>query len=303
MKMFKLFNKDKNLKILKIINKKNFILRFFIMLIGIFLIAFSFNVFIVPSKLVNGGVGGLAVLVNYLTNINISQFIFFVNIFLIGLSILFLDKSTSITNIIGSLFFTLFIFLTENINEFVNVNFDNILLYVLCAAVVQGIGAGLVFRAGFSSGGSDILSLILNKYLKISVGKSSLIINSIIVLLGGAVFGFTNVIYAIIINYISTLIIDKILIGISESKMFMITTDKEDEIKSYIMDVIKSGVTVLDAVGGYSDDKNDVLMCIVPTSKYFLLKESIKEIDNNAFIIVSDCYEVYGGTSRKIIPF
>ena len=116
-------------------------------------------------------------------------------------------------------------------------------------------------------------------------------------------FGYTSIMYGIIISFISTYIVDKVLIGISDSKMFYIQTSKEEEVVAFILDIIESGVTELYSKGAYTSKRQKILMCVVPTEKYSFLKSAIKEIDNSAFIVVSDCYEVLGGTKKEKIVF
>ena len=127
------------------------------------------------------------------------------------------------------------------------------------------------------------------------------VISIIIILLGGYIFGYTMVMYAIIIVAISTFMIDRVTLGISDSKMFMVQTKKPEEVRDFIMQIIQSGVTEYVVKGGYSGSKKDMIMCVVPTEKYTYLKSAIKDIDKDAFIIVSDCYEVLGGTSKRIM--
>ena len=136
-----------------------------------------------------------------------------------------------------------------------------------------------------------------------SLGKILRCIAFIIIGIGGIVFGYTSVMYGIIISFISTYIVDKMLIGISDSKMFYIQTGKEDEVVAFILDIIESGVTELYSKGAYTNKRQKVLMCVVPTEKYSFLKSAIKEIDESAFIVVSDCYEVLGGTKKERIVF
>ena len=107
--------------------------------------------------------------------------------------------------------------------------------------------------------------------------------------------------YSIIITMLATYLVDKILIGISNSKTFFIQTSYPDEVADFVMKIIKSGVTELDIKGAYSHKRKKMLMCAVPTEKYTLLKDAIHEIDPDAFIVVSDCYEVLGGTKKEKI--
>ncbi len=290
-------------KIVKIVNTKNMFVRLLIFFVGVLLTALAFNICFAPKNLVTPGISGIAILVSHATNISASSFIFFVNLFLIGLSLILLGGNKSIGNIMGALTYSILVILTEDINTVLNISFENELLYVLCGAVLFGVGSGLVFRVGFSTGGSDIIGLIISKYTQKPIGKSMLIVNAVIILIGGYTFGYTMILYAIIIAYISTQLLDKIVLGISDSKMFLIDTEKEDEVTSFIMEIMKSGVTIFKAKGGYKENKKEMLMCVVDTANYYKLKESIKEIDPDAFIMVNDCYEVHGGTKKKVIPF
>lgn len=288
--------------IVKRVNKKNYVFRFIVFLIGVLFCALAFNICFEPQDIVVPGISGIAILVSYLTDIPAVSFIFFANICLIGLSLILLGGEKSVNNIIGALAYSILVFVTQDINDILNVSFENELLYVLCGAVLLGVGSGLIFRVGFSSGGSDIIGLIVAKYTHKPIGKSMLVVNSIVILFGGYTFGYTMILYAVIIAYISTLLMDRIVLGISDSKMFMIDTEKEEEVTKFIMEIMGSGVTVFKAKGGYKKDKKEMLMCVISTSNYFQLKESIKEIDPEAFIMVNDCYEVHGGTKKQKIP-
>ncbi len=289
--------------VVKRVNKGNLFSRVFIFLIGVLLTALAFNICFAPQNLVTPGVSGLAILVAHVSNLSAASFIFYANLFLIGLSLILLGGQKSIIGIIGSLTYSVFVFFTQDINSLLNISFENDLLYVLCGAVLYGLGTGLVLRVGFSTGGTDILGLIISKYTHKPIGKSLLIANGMVILLGAFTFGYTMILYSIIIVYLSTLLVDKIVLGISDSKMFLIDTEKDEEITRFIMEIMQSGVTIFKAKGGYKNDKKEMLMCVVSTTNYFKLKESIKQIDPNAFIMVSDCYEVHGGTKKKVIPF
>ena len=206
-------------------------------------------------------------------------------------------------SIIGATTSTLFVYLTKNFSVLLNFYFDDILLYVLAAGVVGGFGESLVYKAGFNTGGTSIIALIIQHYKKQPLGGLIRNMSFGVIIAGGFVFGYTSVMYSIIITFISTYLVDKILIGISASKTFFIQTSKKDEVIDFIIKIIESGVTELDSHGAFSHKRKTMLMCVVPTEQYSLLKSAIKEIDPDAFIVVSDCYEVLGGTKRKKLSF
>ena len=143
--------------------------------------------------------------------------------------------------------------------------------------------------------GTDIINQIISKYCKITLGKSMLFSDGLIVLSSGLFFGINSMMYSIIILYIISLISDRVVLGISDSKIFYIITDREEEIKNFIIKYLNHGVTVFKAKGGYSKTKENVLMAVLPTKDYYRLKEGIKQIDKEAFFIVTDTYEVFGG--------
>ena len=122
-----------------------------------------------------------------------------------------------------------------------------------------------------------------------------LICDGTIVALSGIVFGINHMLYAIIILYLVSYMSDKVILGISDSKAFYIMTDEDTKIKQYIIKYLNHGVTVFQAKGGYKKERQHVLMCVLPTKEYYRLKEGIHEIDPDAFFVVTDAYEVFGG--------
>ncbi len=289
-----LINND-SLSIIKEIQKKSYIKRFLAFLCGVFLLAFSYNIFLAPNDLVPGGIGGLAIIINKVFNINNSITIFIFNIFLLIISYLLLGKEKTRATIFGAILFPLFINLTQNINEIIKIDNSQLLLSTIFGGVLFGFGAGIIFKAGFTTGGTDIINQLLSKYLKISIGKSMLISDGLIVLSSVFTFGITNLMYSIITLYIISLMSDRVILGISDSKAFYIITEKDEEVKEYILKYLNHGVTVLRAKGGFKKENRNVLMCVLPTKDYFKLKSGLSEIDKDAFFVVTDAYEVFGG--------
>ena len=143
---------------------------------------------------------------------------------------------------------------------------------------------------------------ILNKYLKISTGVASFITSIVVVVPGAFVFGINKAIYGIIIIIIISVLVDKIMLGISNSKMFYIRTKKLEEVQEFIKEM-NTGYTTIKADGAYSKKKYDMIMCVLPTRDYYMFKNVIQKIDPEAFFIITDCYEVYGGQRKEIFPF
>ena len=271
--------------------------------IGTLISSLSYNLFFVPNNFVSGGIGGLGVILNHYFSINPRLIILIGNALFIIISLFTLGFRKSLLSIIGASTSTAFVYLTADFPSLINFSFDNILLYVIAAGVVGGFGEALVYKAGFNTGGTSILALVIQHYRKKPTGVLIRNMSFGVILFGGIAFGYTSVMYSLLITFISTYMVDRILIGISDSKMFFIHTDKEEEVKDFIIKIIESGVTEFDSRGSFTHKRNKILMCVVPTERYTLLKSAIKEIDPDAFIVVSDCYEVLGGTKRKRLDF
>lgn len=278
----------------KVLNKKRLI-NLFYFFTGLVLFSFSFTFFLLPHNLVFGGVSGLSIIFKKLFEINTSLFVFVVSLGLLLISFLILGKKKTIGSILGSLLLPLFLALMGYISELVNYSNTDLLICAIFGGVFAGIGLGLVYKAGFTTGGTDIVNQIIHKIFKISLGKAMLITDGIIVTSSIFVFGFTSFMYAVMVLYIITVITDRVILGVGRSKAFYIVTEKTIEVKKYIIDTLGHSVTVFDAAGGYSKENQKVIFCVIPTREYFILKEGINKIDDDAFFIVTDAYEVSGG--------
>ena len=278
----------------KIIKNKMFI-RVFEFVVGCLIISLAYNIFIAPNNLVPGGVGGIAVIVKNFINIDNAVTILTLNVILLIISHFTLGVEKTKASFFGTILLPLLIKLTEYVNIWLKIDTSQILLSALYGGILYGFGAGLVFKSGFTTGGTDIVNQIITKYAKISIGQSMLRSDGLIVLSSGIFFGPYSMMYSILILYLISLLSDRVILGISNNKMFYILTDKEEEIKNYIINDLKHGVSVLKATGGFEKEKKSVLVTVLPTKDYYELRQGIKNIDNEAFFIVTDSYEVFGG--------
>lgn len=293
MKWFKKFEKQGH--ILEKVEAKDKLKRYFELVIGILLIAIAFNLFLLPNELVFGGVSGLSIIVSKFITIDASTFIMMASLLLLVVSFLVLGKNDTKASIVGSILFPIFVNITANIGEYIKLETGNVLLSAIFGGIIYGFGAGLVFKAGFTTGGTDIINQILSKYLHMSMGNAMLISDGLIVVLGGFFFGATKLMYALIVIYIIGLMTDKVLLGISNSKAFYIITNEDEKIRDYLLNELHHGVTIFSVKGGYTHKKDEVILCVVPTREYYRVKEGIHEIDSEAFFVVCDAYEVSGG--------
>lgn len=285
--------KIKEVSITKEIYKKNKLVRISQFLLGLVIISIAFNVFILPTKIVYG-MSGVGIILNNICGIDPSTVILIGDILLLILSLILLGYDKTKSSILGSLLYPIMVKLTAFIPNYINVGNAEPLIMTLYGAVLSGFGLGLIFKAGYTTGGTDVLNQIASKYLKMSIGNAMLITDGLIILSGVFVFGWTQVMYSLISLYIISMMTDKVILGISQRKAFYIITN-EEEVKKYVMNELNHGITELHAMGGFTGKKQAVLMCVIPTSEYYAFKEGIHKIDKNAFFVVTDAYEVYGG--------
>ena len=269
---------------------KNILVRLIVFLLSLLLLAIIFNLFLAPLNIVTGGSSGVAIILKEVFNFDVTITTYIIYGLTLILSVFLLPLKITVSLVIATIVYPFCVQLTSNITDIISLNYSNPLLICIFAGILNGIGTGAILRIGFNSGGLIVISNILYQHFKISISKSNMIINAVIVLIGGYYFGISNIMYAIIVIYISTIFTDKVMLGISDNKVFYIVTDKEKEIKSFITKHLTSGVTIVDS------DHNDkvTLMCAIPTSKYFIFKEGIIAIDASAFWYATDSYQVMG---------
>lgn len=271
------------------------------MVIGVFLLGLNYNLFLVENNLVIGGMSGLAIVFNKLWGWNNQFFIYGSSFVLLIVSFIVFGYKKTRPAIVGTILYPLMVSLTVPISNFLGQYFvfEDFITTIMFTSILYGFASALVYKMGFNTGGSDIIMNIMVKYMHMPEGKATFIMNIIIILFAGVVLGVNKVVYAIIILYISSLIVDKMLIGISKSKLFIIETSKVEEVSNVIINELHLGVTILKAEGGYKRDNKELLMCAISTGDYYMFKEIILEIDKNAFFIINDCYDIEGGTIRS----
>lgn len=286
--------KRKEEDILKVVYKKDRLIRYIQFIIGLILVAFAYNVFVLPNNIVYG-VGGLGVIFRKLWGLDPSFVILIGSLLLLVFSYFLLGKEKTVNSIVGSLLYPVMVKLLETIPNYIDIGHIEPLVAIVFGAVISGFGMGLIFKAGFTTGGTDILNQIVAKYFKMSIGNSMFFTDGVIITCGIFVFGWSDFMYSIISLYIISIMSDKVVLGISQSKAFYIITSHETAVKKFILEHLSHGVTVLDGRGGFTGDHKKVIMCIIPTKEYFVAKEAIHEIDHEAFFLVTDAYEVSGG--------
>ena len=277
------------------LKNKNRLFRIAIFIWGVLIYAISFSLFFSPNNIVSGGSTGLSLIVKEIFGIDTCMFVLIISFILLIVSYIFLGKYDTVKALLGSILLPIFMEFSSIYYDKFNLQISSMFMVVFVGGILMGLGNGMIIRSGYNVGGFQIIYLILYKKFGVSIGKSTLMLNSILIIVGGVFFGFDKALYAVIGLYIANVMTDKVMLETSVSKTFYIVTDHDKEIKQYIIDNLGYGVTAVNAKGGYSNKNKKVLLCVVPTRQYYEVKNMLQEIDEGVFFLITDTYEIYGG--------
>lgn len=272
----------------------------FILLIGCLLMSVSINMFFNPHDIAPGGLTGVSILVNTLTGLPIWLINISIDLPLFIFAFRILSKKDSIKTALGIAFLTSSLKITENLS-YVHVT-DDVLLSTISGAILMGISLGLIFRINGSTGGTDLIGLLANKFMpSLSVPKLMGMADGVIVILSGVVSQKLEIaLYSAIALYIIVKVSDIMVEGINTSSSFTIISDKYKEIGIAINEELERGATILKGEGFYTNNEKNVLLVVVSKKQVVTLKKLVKSIDENAFIIINDIYEALGEGFKQI---
>ena len=274
------------------LEKKNVYKNFFLFVMGLLISSIAVGVLYEPNDIVTSGSTGLALLITDYIQVDLSLMILVISSILLVISFAFFGIEYGSKNILGTLLSPVFVRASTLLNNVIVFEDTSLFLLVILAGILSGIGFGLVKKSGYSSGGFCVLYDIINNKFKISVGTASLICNTVIMVLSLFIFGLSECIYGFIALYVSTVVADRIMLGVSNNKAFYIVTKKPLEVREYIINNLNYTVTLVNARGGYSNKKKKMLICVIPTIEYTRVKEVVKEIDKDVFFLITDSYFV-----------
>lgn len=261
-------------------------------LLGCLLIGIALNLFFTKTNLVPSGMFGFAVLYNSRTDMNLSLIIMLSNLFFFILSYLFLTKRELKSLVLPFILIPLTTFLTSNLSLIVDLKEVDKLLISLYGGVLMGMGCRFLYKEKSYASGSDVIMLISKKISKSKRHIANYVLDAIWIIFSILMFGFEESMYSLITIIIIEYLSNRAFLGVSDSKVFYIITKKDDEVKKYILDELNYELTIFDVKGGFLKTKNKVLMSVIPTKDYYKLREGVKMIDPNAFISITDSYEV-----------
>lgn len=266
------------------------LLAYLFVLIGSGIVAVTFNVFLLPNRIASGGVSGISTILDATLGWEPAyvQWAFNIPLFIAG--VVLLGMQYGYKTLAGTIFLPLVVFLTKDVEPWTM----DPLLGSLFGGIGVGLGLGIVFRGNASTGGTDLAAQIIHKFTGFSLGTCVALIDGLIVLSAAIIFDIERGLYALIGLYVTSKTIDLVQVGIGRSKMALVITNRQEEVREAILNKIDRGVTKLSAYGGYTDQERPIIMCVVDQTEFTKLKQLVQSIDPAAFVIVMDASEVLG---------
>ena len=270
----------------------------FFLTLGAFIAGFALECFLVPNKIIDGGVVGISMILNYLTGFNLGLAIFLINLPFICLAFTKMGKYF----VLQTFFAVAMLSLATNVFHHIHfVVTNDVLLSTIFGGIILGTGVGTVLKNEGSLDGTEIMALVLSKKFGFSVGEIVMGFNIVIYFVAGVVLTWESAMYSILTYFIAYKVIDAVLEGLNSSKSVRIISEKAEEIGQALISDYDISVTYLKGIGGYSGLEKTLIYCVVSRLEMSKVKEVVKQVDPSAFLSVVDVHEVYGSRMSKKI--
>jgi len=273
----------------------NYFIKYLFLFIGSILAASGLEFFLIPNNIIDGGVVGISIMLSYLTHYPLGIFIFLLNIPFLILGYNHIGKTFVLSTLFSITSLAIWVTILHPIPGLT----EDLLLASVFGGIILGIGVGLIIRYGGSLDGTEIIAIILDKRTGFSVGEIVMFFNIFILTSAGLIFGWNKAMYSLIAYFIAFKMIDITIEGLEETKAVIIISEKSEIIAEKVMARLGRGITFLNGRGGYSGEKRSVLYLVVTRLEVAKLKIIIDEIDEKAFVTISEVHEVMGGRLKK----
>lgn len=273
-------------------DKKYFIRTIFYILMGDLICSFAVVKCLVPAGLLSGGLGGIGLMIEYLTGLPTGISVFILNLPMMIVGAFFLNKKFMTYAFLSTFIYSFILVTMRHIP--IDFKLDNNMLYAIFGGFINGLGMGILFKHGACQGGLDILATIFKTKLNVNIGSSLMAINAIIIGIASYIFSLERGLLTIVSMYVAYKMLDKIQMGFGDTKQIMIVTSKQREVTDRILSDLHRGVTLLHGEGAFTHKQQNVVYCIVSTRQVVTIKRILDEVDPTAFLIISEAYEVKG---------
>ena len=275
--------------------KSKIVKRIFFIVIGAILMGVGIEEFLVPNKILDGGIVDISIILSHLTGWRLGFFIFVLNIPFFFIGYKQIGKTFALSTLLGITVLSITTTLLHTFPVFT----EDLLLATVFGGIVLGTGVGIVIRFGGSLDGTEIMAILMNKRLPFSVGEMIMFFNIFIFGIAGFIFGWDRAMYSLLAYFIAFKTIDIVIAGLDESKSAWIISDQYQEIGEAILARLGRGVTYLNGEGAYTGDDKMVIFCVITRLEEAKLKTIVEELDPSAFLAVGNIAEVRGGRFKK----
>ncbi len=278
---------------MKATKTSEYILQYGLIILGSVLFAAGFQFFLYPNSIIVGGVSGIAMIINYLTQLPVGVMTIVLNIPLFIIAWKHFGTKFIIASLVGMLLSSVFVDLFALISYSPT---SDMLLACIIGGAVKGLGLGIIYYAGATTGGTDIIAKFVRlRFPYLNFGTVILLTDAVIILAFAAIFKKVEAaMYAVIAMFVVSKVVDLVLYGIDNSSVCYIISEKSEQLVSDITDRLHRGVTILEGEGAYSHQNKQVLLCVVKRTQIAEIRKMIRNIDENAFFIVTDAKNVFG---------
>lgn len=284
----------------KILTTKN-IIWFLLLNFGLILLAAGIHFFKAPNKFAMGGTSGISIIAaSLLPNMNVGTFMFILNIALILLGLLFLGKEVIGATLYSSLALSFYVSVLEHIVPMEHPFTNDTFLELCFAVILPAAGSAIIFNIGSSSGGTDIIAMILAKYTSLEIGKALLVSDFCIAAAAGGLYGVRTGLYCVLGLLAKAFVVDGVIEGINVRKQVTIVSKKPEEINDYIMQKLHRGATVYTAHGAFSGKEVQAITTVLNRREAVSLRNFIRATDPDAFITIVNSSETIGKGFRAI---
>lgn len=275
----------------------NILLRCMFIIVGAVIYAVALELFLVPNKITDGGITGIAVIVTFLSNWSsgLGVFLFVLNLPFLFIGYRQIGKTFVLSTLLGIAVMSIMTILLHHVDGVIE---DKLLAFVF-GGILLGLGSGIAIRFGGSLDGTEIVAILLAKKLPFSVGEIIMFFNLFILGSTGFVVDWNSALFSILAYYIASKAIDITVDGLNESKSVWIISDQIQEIGDAILSRLGRGVTYLSGEGGFSGDPKRVIFCVITRLEEAKLKEIVNHYDESAFLAVGNIHDVKGGRFKK----
>ncbi len=272
-----------------------YVKKYLMIFVGAIIAAVGLELFLIPNNVIDGGIVGVSIMMQTLTGMSLGVFLVLLNIPFLFMGYKQIGKNFAIATLIAICFLSVW---SEIFGPVPKVT-DDPFLAAIFGGIIDGLGVGLIIRAGGSLDGTEIVAIIMDKKSVFSVGEVVMFINLFILSSAGLLYGWDKAMYSLVAYFVISKMIDVVIKGLDESYAVMIVTNEHDEITSALNDRLGRGVTLLHGAGGYTGESKEVLYCVVTRLEVDKLKEIVLDKDESAFVTINAVHDIVGGRFKK----